>query len=941
MTAPSSARYFCPCCGNSCAQWLDFSSTYRNVTCPHCASQPRHRALKLYLLERTNLYKDPLKVLHFAPESFLRNAIASLPNLDYVTTDLMDPSVDINFDITNIPFDDDSFDVIFCSHVLEHVPDDRAAMQELFRILKPGGWAFLQVPIDIYREQSFDDPTITDPEERRKFYWQEDHVRLYGLDYKERLEQAGFTVKVEDYAKQLDPVLVERYGLDLSENLYFGVKPLVVTPQFAIEVITDDLSEAITEIDVDDENTEIVAVNNTVHSAQQPPRISVVIPCFNYGRFIQQAVESVLSQSYTDYELIVVDDGSTDDTRTVLQPYGDRLRYFYQVNQGPAATRNQGLELARGEFIIFLDADDFFLPNILADQIACFAEKPSLGAVVSGWRLVNESGEFISDLELWKSLPALTAEAWIVWRPVLPSATLFRREWLEKIGGFRGDFPPAEDAECFLNLALSGCKTDWCRQIGVCYRQHGKAMTRNTVRQANQFQALYNQFFAKADLPPSFQQLESKTRYHLLVWLAWRFYHAQSFTEMAFYLKESLSYTPFSPIETISNWVESFSECCIGHGYLLDTYALSQEVNWQQLIQSVLKTQKPKVSVIIPAYNAAKYVSQAIASVLNQTFDSYEVIVIDDGSTDDTQAVIESYRDRPLGEAVSHRIRYYYQQNRGVSATRNRGIQLAQGELIAFLDADDYFLPDKLAKQVEVFAANPDVGMVNSGFRTVRENGEAIADIQWWRSMPQLTPEDWLLYKPVLPSALMFRRDWLMQVGGFDPQLAAAEDVDLVLRLVVAGCQSAWLTEITACYRQHDYSACSQNTPNIARSAEQVLLKFFAQPDLPTPWRSLQASCCYQTLVWAAWRLYCTDYTQEMGDYLKKSLRYSPYPPAATVENWIESFTAYSRSFGTPFNAYDFSRLPEWQDAIATAIQPAPSSGILKVSEISKIRESV
>ncbi|MDX2212389.1 MAG: glycosyltransferase [Oculatellaceae cyanobacterium bins.114] len=912
MTALPSDRYFCPCCGNSCAQWLDFSSTYRNVTCPHCASQPRHRALKLYLAERTNLYRDSLKVLHFAPESFLRGAIANLPNLDYITTDLMDPSVDINFDITQIPYDDNSFDVIFCSHVLEHVPNDRAAMQELFRILKPGGWAFLQVPIDIYREQSFDDPTITDPEERRRLYWQEDHVRLYGLDYKARLEQAGFTVKVEDYAKQLDPALVEKYGLDLSENLYFGVKPEEnhSDSPFGIAVFLDS-TEAITEIETDEEETEIQQ-NDPHRETSKIPQISVVIPCFNYGRFIQQAVESVFSQTFTDYELIVVDDGSTDDTRAVLEPYGDRLQYFYQTNQGPAATRNQGLRLARGEFIIFLDADDYFLPNLLTNQIACFNENPVLGAVVSGWRLVNETGDYLSNLELWKTLPHLTAEAWVVWRPVLPSATLFRREWLEKIGGFRGEFPPAEDVECFLKLALMGCEIDWCRQIGVCYRQHGNAMTRNTTRQAKQFESLYDQFFAQADLPSSFQQLESKTRYHLLVWLAWRFYHTHCFNEMAFYLQKSLAYTPFSPIETVSNWVESFIECCAGHGYSLNTYALSNQAEWQQLIQSVLSTQKPQVSVIIPTYNTANYLQQAIESVLNQAFDSYEVIVIDDGSTDDTYCVVEPYLDH---------IRYYRQHNRGVSAARNRGIQLAQGELIAFLDADDYFLPNKLTKQVDVFTAHPTVGIVNSGFRAINVNGEAIADVEWWGSMPHLTPQDWLLYKPVLPSALMFRRDWLEQVGGFDPHLSAAEDLDLVLRLIVAGCQSAWLTQITACYRLHDHSACSQNTPKLARSAETVLQKFFAQPDLPPSLRSLKASSCYQTLVWSAWRLYCTDYTDEMGEYLKKSLHYTPYSPVTTIESWIESFTSYSKSFGNDFNTYHLGRLPAWQEAIATAIQ--------------------
>lgn len=818
--------------------------------------------------------------------------MAVSPNLDYTTTDLLDPSVDINFDITQIPYPDNTFDVILCSHVLEHVSDDAAAMRELLRILKPGGWALLQVPIDIYRNETLEDPAITSPEDRLQFYWQEDHVRLYGLDYKDRLAKAGFILKLEDYSKNLDAELVERYGLDRLETLYFGVKPraiaqLTPTPQ---------------------------------PTYAKPPRVTVVIPCFNYGHFIQEAVESVLNQTFTDYEVIIVDDGSTDNTQEVLAPYcsgsqgesaSHRIHYVYQPNQGAATTRNHGLRLAQGEFIIFLDADDFFLPTQLADQLACFEANPALGAVVSGWRLVSEQRKPLVDLELWKTLPDLTPEAWVLWRPVLPSATLFRREWLEKIGGFRDEFLYAEDVECMLRLAIAGCKTDWCKTIGVCYRQHGTSMTQKTHKQAERFTVLYDQFFAQADLSPPFQQLERKTRYHLLMWLAWRFYHTHCFGEMAQYLQQSLKYSAFSQVETIANWVESFSECCIGQGYELDAYRLSDCPEWKSLMQTVISTQKPRVSVVIPTYNNAKYLSQAIDSVLNQSFDSYEVVVIDDGSTDETATVLASYGDR---------IRVYHQQNRGVSATRNRGIQLAQGELVAFLDADDYFLPHKLLKQVQVFDAQPGVGIVNSGFQTMHKDGRAIAQVEWWRSIPDLSIENWLRYKPVLPSAMMFRRDWLEQVGGFDPHLSAAEDLDLVLRLVAAGCQSAWLEAITVNYRLHDDSACSQNTPKLARSAETVLHRFFAQPELPPSVRSLKAFSYYQTLVWSAWRLYCTGYHTEMGDYLQKSLHYSPYSRIQTVENWVESFAAYSKSFGNLFNPYRFSGLPEWQQAVDMAI---------------------
>lgn len=219
--------YFCPCCGRHCTKFLDFHSNYRAVVCPTCGSQPRHRAFYLYLKERTNFYRDKLKVLHVAPFPMFRKQFSLLPNLDYISADLNDPSVDVKLDITNIPYPDNTFDVIICSHVLEHVTDDRAAMRELLRVLKHGGWSFLPVPIDIHRDQTFEDPNIVSPEDRLRYYWQEDHVRLYGLDYKNRLEEAGFIVQVNQYIQELSPEQIKKYGLHYKEDQYFGVKPLV------------------------------------------------------------------------------------------------------------------------------------------------------------------------------------------------------------------------------------------------------------------------------------------------------------------------------------------------------------------------------------------------------------------------------------------------------------------------------------------------------------------------------------------------------------------------------------------------------------------------------------------------------------------------------------------------------------------------------------------
>jgi SAM-dependent methyltransferase len=142
----------------------------RPAACPGCDSRERQRLLYLYLHERTNLFKDRLRVLHVAPEDCLQPKLASSPNIDYISADLSSSTAMTRMDITDIQFPNGSFDVILCSHVLEHVGDDRRAMRELHRILRPGGWAILQVPVDSSQEHTFEDPRVTDPRERERLF---------------------------------------------------------------------------------------------------------------------------------------------------------------------------------------------------------------------------------------------------------------------------------------------------------------------------------------------------------------------------------------------------------------------------------------------------------------------------------------------------------------------------------------------------------------------------------------------------------------------------------------------------------------------------------------------------------------------------------------------------------------------------------------------------
>ncbi|WP_298479091.1 class I SAM-dependent methyltransferase [uncultured Maribacter sp.] len=201
-----------------------YENQRENVLSPSTLSLERHRLLWIYLKNETNFFTDTLKVLHFAPEQAFYKRFRKLKNIEYTTTDLNSPLADVKADICKLPFKDNSYDVIFCNHVLEHIPDDTKAMQELYRVLKPGGWGIFQIPQELERETTFEDNSITDKKERAKIFGQYDHVRIYGRDYFNKLRSIGFTVEEQDYTNVLSKEDVNKYRLAKGEIIPFVKK---------------------------------------------------------------------------------------------------------------------------------------------------------------------------------------------------------------------------------------------------------------------------------------------------------------------------------------------------------------------------------------------------------------------------------------------------------------------------------------------------------------------------------------------------------------------------------------------------------------------------------------------------------------------------------------------------------------------------------------------
>ena len=222
----------CPLCGCQRRKFLPYGyvTSRENALCPNCLSLERHRLLWLWLLRESDIGRGAMalpKMLHIAPEVALMRKFRKMYANDaerYVTADLESPLADIHFDVQQIPLEDESFDCVICNHILEHVEDDGKALGEIYRIMRRGGWGVILSPVELEREKTFEDDTITDRAERTRIFGQYDHRRIYGRDYAERLRAAGFEVYDIDYKNELSKAEQQLYALP-ADHLYIVCKP--------------------------------------------------------------------------------------------------------------------------------------------------------------------------------------------------------------------------------------------------------------------------------------------------------------------------------------------------------------------------------------------------------------------------------------------------------------------------------------------------------------------------------------------------------------------------------------------------------------------------------------------------------------------------------------------------------------------------------------------
>ncbi|KAA0546720.1 methyltransferase domain-containing protein [Bacillus sp. BGMRC 2118] len=231
-------KYKCPFCKHKFENFIPWPDYYdfpgiqyemynkKTAMCPICKSLDRERLFKIYIEQETQLLEKPQSLLHIAPEKNLRNWIRGHRNISYTCGDLFPQDNEMErIDLTEIPYEDNTFDVILCSHVLEHIIDDQKAMKELYRVLRPGGWSILQVPIALNIESIVEDNSITTPEGRKRHFGQDDHVRLYNRDgFINRLRLSGFIIHLFNLAEKIGLVETKSYGLSKGDYLYIVTK---------------------------------------------------------------------------------------------------------------------------------------------------------------------------------------------------------------------------------------------------------------------------------------------------------------------------------------------------------------------------------------------------------------------------------------------------------------------------------------------------------------------------------------------------------------------------------------------------------------------------------------------------------------------------------------------------------------------------------------------
>ena len=495
-------------------------------------------------------------------------------------------------------------------------------------------------------------------------------------------------------------------------------------------------------------------------------RVSVIMPCYNAAPWIGVALRSLLNQTHVPAEIIVADDGSTDESAEIAEAFGPPVRVLRLKNGGAARARKAGAAEASGDALMFMDADDLIAPNTLAAQVACLEQNPDAISLAPWFRYerVNET--------VWLPRPASCTprghrqddlQAWLSGWYHPPCSVLWSRSAYDRSGGWDEDVAVNQDGDIMMRGLIHGNRLILSETGAAFYRRlpgetptisGGRSTRRGVVSRLDVLDRITAMLMAD-------DRLEAYSSELATAYKAVKESCPEDFDDLQGRIDGTKEALPAAQPRQVR---KAGLRTCSAPGSPSGT-------SWRP----ATFTRSPAVSVVIPTWNRGKTVLNAIQSVLDQSFRDFELIVVDDASTDDTEKRVRAVNDR--------RVRLVRQSvNGGVAAARNRGIAEAKAPLIALLDSDDLWKPGKLKAQVSAMReSNANVGVIYTGIEN-RAEGAAEHWAPWvkgyaFRTLLQVNALHGL------PSTGLFRKEVFDMVGGFDTSFPAIEDYEMWVRI--------------------------------------------------------------------------------------------------------------------------------------------------------------
>lgn len=530
------------------------------------------------------------------------------------------------------------------------------------------------------------------------------------------------------------------------------------------------------------------------------PLVSVLMTAYNREHYIIEAIESVLSSSYTNFELIIVDDCSMDATVSIVKEFekkDSRLKlYVNEKNLGDYPNRNRAAGYAKGKYLKYLDSDDRLYPEGLKYCVECMEENAA-----ADWAII-----YPGKIDTEFLLKPTEAIEWHFFKdPFLkagPGGTIIKKDFFFRIGMYPIVYGPASDMYFNLHAANQG-KLLVIKDIFWFYRRHA------TQEQSNQYSYLYNynkylkDALVNLNLPLANEQvkwLQQKRKRRFSVNIINFFLKTRNFRKT----REAIQKADFSLSDFISgifhfgkmpgknSTLAAFSST-IGKVSSNCKPAVDKKMNTDTLASG------PLVSVCIPAYNCEEYIRETISSLLDQTYSNLEIIVVEDGSTDGTFAVLKSIDDS--------RLQYITQPNKGAAAARNRAFAISKGRFIKFMDADDLINAGCIEKQLSKIIDRP--GCIASAkwgrFYKTDVSDFSLSPEKVWKDLAGI---EWIIDSLIdsggnmmQPGIFLIPRHVIDKAGPWNESLNLIDDFEYMIR-VIANCKTVlFCDEATLMYR--------------------------------------------------------------------------------------------------------------------------------------------